>query len=444
MVGHPEIQTAQTSTLIDFIEGLAKRHGSRPALMIELGFRYQRWTYAQIWEQSGRVASLLQEMGLAKGDRALIWGPNSPHWVLAFFGCLRAGVIAVSLNMRSAEEFVRTVADKTSPKVAFLSRVTPRGNTELGVPELSLDDLEITIRDRPGPGLVAVEESDLVEIMFTSGTTGVPKGVMLTHRNLVSNVEAASQFVSVNPSDRLLSILPLSHMFEQMGRLLIMLKTGANVTYATSYQPSVLFKTMKERKVTIMLLAPQILDLFIKGIEREVSRQSKEGFWNLAMKFAGRLPFPLRRRIFRKVHDQMGGALKTIVVGGAPLPADLGARWGALGVNVIQGYGATEASPCITFHTFENPRYDSAGLPLSGVDVKIAHDGEVLVRGPNITPSYWETPDRTAEVFVDGWYRTGDQGSFDEDGFLHLNGRKKDMIVLASGQKCILKMSKLH
>ncbi|HAL46453.1 MAG TPA: hypothetical protein DCP37_01740 [Dehalococcoidia bacterium] len=427
-------QLAQTGTLTDFIEDLAAKYDSRPALLMKLGFRYQRWSYARLWEQSGRVASLLQQMGLARGDRVLIWGPNSPQWVLAFFGCVRAGVIAVPLDMRSAEDFVRTVAAKTDPKAAFISRVTPRGDIEFGVPELSLDDLEVLCIDQPPPEPVEFDETDLVEIMFTSGTTGDPKGVMLTHRNLASNVVSASQFVSGKPSDRLLSILPLSHMFEQMGGLLLPLQAGANITYATSYQPSVLFKTMKERKVTLMLLVPQILDLFMKGIEREVSRQGKEGFWRLAMTVAARVPMPVRRRIFRKVHGQLGGALDLIIAGGAPLSPELGAKWEALGVTVLQGYGATEASPGITFHTLENPRYDSGGRPLPGVDVKIADDGEVLVRGPNITPGYWEAPDRTAEAFVDGWYRTGDQGSFDEDGYLHLSGRKKDMIVLSSGQ----------
>ena len=191
---------------------------------------------------------------------------------------------------------------------------------------------------------------------------------------------------------------------------------------------------MQERKVTLLLLVPQALDLFMKGIEREVKRQGKERVWRLSQRVAERLPFALRRALFRKVHQRMGGSLRFIVSGGAAIDPELGAKWELLGVRVIQGYGATEASPLITIHKFTEPRYDSAGPPVPGLDVRISDQGEVLVRGPNITSGYWEAPEETEKAFEDGWYKTGDQGFLDSEGYLHLKGRKKDMIVLPSGQ----------
>ena len=427
-------RTSSNDTLVGFLQEKAREFGPRTALLIKPGFRYRRWTYSQLWDAAGGVATLLQQRGLTKGDRALIWAHNSPEWVIAFFGCMRAGVIIVPLDLRSSSDFVHRVVSKTGPKIAFVSRMTPQTAQDLGVSQAHLEELEALTGKLPSPEIVRVAADDLAEIMFTSGTTGDPKGVMLSHGNLTSNIYAAGLYDLGKTSDRLLSILPLSHMFEQMGGLLLALRVGANVTYPTSRQPTVLFKTMSERRVTLMLLVPQALDLMMKGIEREVSRQGKEKMWRLSLKVARFFPFRLRRLIFRRVHQRFGGAFKLVFCGGAALDSELGAKWELLGVNIIQGYGATEASPLISCHKATRPRYDSAGLPLPGVEVKISEQGEVLLRGPNITSGYWKDPDKTAEAFEDGWYKTGDQGFLDKDGFLHLNGRKKDMIVLQSGQ----------
>ena len=427
-------QATGSKTLVQFLQETARRFGHRPALLSKLGFRYRRWSYTQLWEEAGRAASLLQQRGLKKGDRALLWAPNFPQWVIAFFGCVRAGVIVVPLDLRSTTDLVQQVCSKTHPRLAFVSRLTPSGHEDLGLPEIYLEELEESAQGLPPPQGVDVASDDLVEIMFTSGTTGDPKGVMLSHRNLIANMEAASQHVPGKPSDRLMSILPLSHMFEQMGGLFMPLRCGANVTYPTSRQPTILFKTMRERKVTLLLLVPQALGLFMNGIEREVRRQGKERLWRWMMTIARCTPFRLRRLLFRRVHHRFGGSLELVFSGGAALDPELGTKWELLGIRIIQGYGATEASPVISCHTARRPRHDSAGIPLPGVDVEVSQDGEILVRGPNVTPGYWEAPEQTAAAFERGWYKTGDQGLFDKQGFLHIKGRKKDMIVLANGQ----------
>ncbi len=421
-------------TVVDFLRGAVERHGPRDALLFKPAFRYLRWTYSQLWDESGRVATLLQRRGLTKGDQVILWGPNSPHWVLIFFGCLRAGVVLVPLDLRSAPDYVERVVSRTEPKLAFTSRFTPKGETDLGVPEITFEELEGAIAGLPEPEDVDVQPHDLAEIMFTSGTTGDPKGVMLTHRNLTANIEGVSQYIFCEPSSRLLSILPLNHMYEQMGGLFMALHYGASVTYPTSRQPTVLSRTMRERKITIMLLVPQGLELLMNGIEREVARQGKEALWSKLQKIAERLPFPLRRRLFRRVHKQFGGKLDFIVSGGAALDPDLGRKWELLGVKIVQGYGATEASPVISNHTIRERRHDSTGRPLPNVEVQISGEGEILVRGENVTPGYWRAPEETAKAFDGDWYKTGDLGYFDNEGFLRIQGRMKDMIVLPSGQ----------
>ena len=335
--------------------------------------------------------------------------------------------------MQSPQDFVDRVTDKTQPNLAFGSRTTPE-HDRLQQSKVYFEELGDLVDAMPPPQEVEATGADLAEIMFTSGTTGNPKGVMITHANLISNIEAATQYIPSKPSYRLISILPLSHMFEQMASLLMTLRGGGNITYPTSRQPTVLFKTMRERKITTMLLVPQALNLFMKGIEREVSRQGKERIWHLSMKIARYVPIPLRRLLFKRVHKQFGGSLRFIVSGGAALNPDLGDKWSLLGIKVIQAYGATEASPAISSHTLARPRFDSVGRPLPRVEVKISEEGEILLKGPNITPGYWEDPENTAAVFEDGWYKTGDQGYLDQEGYLHLQGRKKDMIVLPSGQ----------
>ena len=359
--------------------------------------------------------------------------PTRRIGLLSFFGCLRAGVVLVPLDMRSTADFVGQVVAKTAPVLVITSRIVPR-DAPLQVPELLFEDLEGLIYGRAPAPPEPLSDADLAEIMFTSGTTGDAKGVLLTHGNLMANLQSVQQVIPGDPSFRMLSLLPLSHMFEQMGSLFAGLGCGASITFATSRQPAILLKTMQERKINMMLLVPQALDLFMKSIEREVANRGKQHVWELLMKLARRLPVALRRLLFRQVHARFGGHLSIVVSGGAALDQDLGEKWRRLGVSVLQGYGATEASPVISCHSLEGARFDSVGPPVPGVDVRISDAGEIQVRGPNITQGYWQAPEQTAAAFDGDWYKTGDIGFVDDGGHLHIRGRVKEMIVLANGQ----------
>ncbi len=184
-------QGSQDRTLVEFLERIAQRSGPRPALLAKSVDGFRAWSYADLWEGSGRVAAMLQSYGLKKGDRAVLWGPNSPRWALAFFGCLRAGVVVVPLDVRSGDQFVQRVVDRTQPKFVFASLETPDRPAGLDAPECILEVLEEACEGLESPEPVEIDPDDLVEVMFTSGTTGTPKGVMLSHRNLVANLQSA-------------------------------------------------------------------------------------------------------------------------------------------------------------------------------------------------------------------------------------------------------------
>ena len=421
-------------TLVELLDESQRKFGSNPALLVKPTYKYLVWNYRQLWEASGQVAHWLQQQGVGKGDRVLLWGPNTPQWVMAFFGVVRAGAVAVPLDVRSAPDFVSRVSRLTEPSLALASRrsnTTPIGE----VPVAHLEDLDQRVAGCPRePAPVDVGPDDLAEIMFTSGTTGDPKGVMLTHRNVVSNARAVSTIFVGRETDRILSLLPLSHMLEQCGGMLVPLLSGARIIYPVSRQPTFLFKAFQENKISLLLLVPQGLQLLMNGIEREVERQGKSGVWEKLHNIAPKLPMAARRRLFGAVHRRFGGGLRCVFSGGSFLDPILARKWENLGIPIVEGYGATEASPVVTFNPVSERVLGSVGKNLPGQKVRIAEDGEVLAAGPNITPGYWRNQQATDDSFEGEWYKTGDLGHLDEAGRLYLRGRKKDLIVLANGQ----------
>jgi len=421
-------------TLVDLLRVSATKHGQRTALKAKAGFRIERWTYADLRRFADRLAAYLRRRGIAKGDRVVLCAPNQPSWVGAFFGCLRSGTIVVPLDVQSPPDFVAKVIDATGPKLIFASRRTASLLQNRGIDLLLLEDLDKLLDDAPEQPDHHVEPQDIAEIVFTSGTTGDPKGVVLTHRNILSNVEAAAHVIPGKPSHRLLSLLPLSHMFEQSAGLFVPLGAGARIVYPSSRQSGVIARVLKEDRITGIIAVPQILTLLMNAIEREVTRLGKEGQWARAHAIAPRLPMFARRRLFKPALRRLGEGLQFIVCGGSYLDPQLAHRWENFGIRIVQGYGATEASPFVASNSLKERRLDSVGRPLLGQQVRIATDGEILIKGPNVFSGYWRNPEATQEVMEDGWYRTGDLGYLDEEGFLYFKGRKKNLIVLADGR----------
>lgn len=418
-------------TLVDLLQRSARLYPGRKAVFMRQGVRTLRYNYREFEARANAYANLLGDYGVHPGDRVVIWAQNQPEWPAAMFGTFLAGAVVVPLDVRSSRDFVERVIARTEPVLAFAGRPQAEVLRELEVRTLEFETLRLPARAPTPP--IAMTGDSLAEIIFTSGTTGDPKGVMLSHGNILSNVTAALQVLDLPADTRMLSLLPLSHMFEQIGGCFAAVAVGAAVCYPTSRQPAALARIMQEWKPTFIMGVPQAWALFMDGIEREAAAQGRLGLINRMRRLASPLPTRGRRALFRPVLSRFGGKLDFVASGGAALDPDVQLKWETMGVAVVEGYGATECSPIVTINPRSDRRVGSVGKPLPGQQVRLAPDGEVQVRGPNVFIGYWQNPSATAEAFDGDWYCTGDLGHI-EDGYLYLKGRKKDLIVLADGQ----------
>jgi long-chain acyl-CoA synthetase len=421
-------------TIGQMLEKAEREHGPRVALKMRKGLRLEKYTYHHLWQHAQCTAGFLQNRGMEKGERVLLWAPNSPSWVIAYLGILLGGGVVVPLDMQSTPNFVAMVAAQTEPVLALLSTSIPEAARPPSVPALHLEDLPYLLRN----GQVVfrqpqIQGQDLAELMYTSGTTGEPKGVMLTHRNLIHNVETARQMIPANPGSKALSLLPLSHIYAQFAGLLSPLDGGASIVYLPSRQPNTLLRVLRREGITTVALVPQLLQLLMSRIERGVERRGRADLWRRLHRLAPRLPMAARRFLFRSVHRELGGRLQFLLCGGAYLDPSLARKWENLGMPILQGYGMTETAAMVTYDTLCHRRLGTVGRPPPGQQVAIAPDGEILVRGENVCVGYWRNAEATKQVFRNGWYCTGDLGYLDSDGYLHFKGRKKNLIVLADG-----------
>jgi long-chain acyl-CoA synthetase len=418
-------------TIQELLRTSVSRYGERAALIEPARDGSMVFlTYNDLLEQAHGFAGALQEKGLEKGDRLLLWSASRIDWMVAFLGAMLIGAVVVPLDINSKEDFLSKIEQSTEAKYLITSQ---HQYGELKLSHAPLIDIDTLPRSRVDmAALPEITGDDLAEIVFTSGTTGQPKGVMLSHYNITSDAVASVAVVNILKDDRALSILPLSHMFELTIEIAI-LSAGASVVYARSLLPDTLLKLFASQHVTCMVLVPQALQLFLNGVEREVRRQKKERQWEVLHRIAERLPFRFRQMLFGQVHKRFGGNFRFFVSGGAYLPPKLHMRWENMGFRVMQGYGATECAPVVSVTPYNEHVYNSIGKPIPGVYVHFTEDGELLVKGPNVSPGYWKNPEATAAAFKNGWYHTGDLGYKDGKGNLYLKGRKKNLIVLANG-----------
>jgi long-chain acyl-CoA synthetase len=431
-------------TLIDLLDDAVTRYGDRPALGVKRDDDTSiHWTYRELGRRSLLAAWRLRALGLQPGDRILTWSPSTPELPAAYFGALRARLVLVPLDLRMSSAAVEGIVRKSEAKHLVLGTgrdaPDPR-DAQLGhFPTITVEALCAEPDDTfPADwesriaGWARPEPDETWELIFTSGTTGTPKGVMLSHDNTVASIETFHHIIP-RMEHRLVSLLPLSHLFEQAVGLLYAMSVGADVLYLRTLNPRVIFEAFREHRVTSMIVAPQVLDLFWSSIEREVEKRGRAAMFNRLRRIARRLPFGLRRILFRSVHARLGGEFRLFVSAGAFLPPSLQQAWEDIGVIVLQGYGTTETGTgaCTSL---EDHGLGTVGRPPKGVNIRIADDGEIQFRGRTVFKGYWQEPEKTAEAFTeDGWYKTGDIGHFDQAGRLILSGRKKDMIVLPNG-----------
>ncbi len=431
-------------TLLDLLEGSAARFGDRYALGLRRddGTTFH-WSYRETLRRGRIAAWRLRALGLQPGDRVLTWSPSTPALPAAYYGAMYARLIYAPLDSRmSADAITNIIAASGSVHLLLGSGRDAPDPREVGLerfPTTLIEDLSAD-PDKSFPpdweaqvaGWERPATDDTFQLVFTSGTTGNPKGVMLSHSAVLAGVTSFHGII--NPMEhRIVSLLPLSHSLEQAVSLFYGMDVGADILYVRSRNPRVIFDSLREHRVTTMLLVPQLLDLFWSAVEREVEKQGRTATFNRLRTIARRLPYAARRVLFRSVHAKLGGGLRLFATAGAFLPPALQQAWEDMGVIVLQGYGATEtAAGCCT--TMDDHPLGCVGWPPKPVEMRIADDGEIQFSGPNVFKAYWNNPEATAAAFTeDGWYKSGDLGQLDDKGRLHLHGRKKDIIVLPNG-----------
>ncbi|MEO5616535.1 MAG: AMP-binding protein [Candidatus Eisenbacteria bacterium] len=454
----PEPVVQLLPQLLDYA---ATRYGSSPFLLRHAAGRWQARSFEECARAMHAFTALLEREGVRPGDHVGIQSENRPEWGLVYLAILEAGAVAVPLDAQLREQEVGEIlatAGATRCVVSAQQRPVLEAVKKERLPQLALLGLdaapdlpnwESAQREFPNepPRPPRAEARDLAVILFTSGTTGQAKGVMLSHLNLLSNVEAVARVLEFGPGDRLLSVLPLHHTFESTGGFLCPLRVGASVAYARGLNSRELREDMSTSGATLFIGVPLLYEKLLSAIHRGIGErplvQRTLAHALLVVSRTLRLIAGIRagRTLLRPLREKAGlGTLRMFVCGAAPLTPEV--FWGFvdLGLPVLEGYGLTETSPVACANRPQRPLPGGVGWPLPGVDVRIVDpdaegNGEVAIRGPNVMIGYYGNPAATAEVLRDGWFYTGDLGRMLPDGRLRLTGRIKNMIATAAGKK---------
>ena len=415
-------------TLIDFFEDLSGISGD--FLAFDDGYRTWSFTYRETTDRARGFAARLHAEGIVPGQHVVIWGENRPEWIVALWGCLLRGVVLVPIDYRASTEFLQRVAAIVNARAVLVGDSVPE-LPDLGIPtwKLSLLAGQGTL---PLPPPVTHTPDTVAEVIFTSGATSEPKGVVLTHRNILANVipierEIAKYKKYARPflPIRFLNLLPLSHMFGQAMATFVPPLLSGVVVFNRTFAPDEIITQIRARRISVLVSVPKILEVLRDHVQ--------QAFPESRVPPPGRSHWVTRWWRYRRVHRAFGLKFWAMIVGAAPLDPDVEAFWGRLGFVVVQGYGLTETAPIVTLnHPFHASR-GAVGKPIGGVEVRIADDGEILVRGENVTTGYFNAPEETRSAFRDGWFHTGDIGGLDDQGRLYIRGRKKEMIVTPEG-----------
>ncbi len=440
--------------------------------------RWREYSYAEVARTIEAISKGLLSLGIQPGDRVAILSENRPEWAFVDFACLAARAADVPIYPTLTGKQTQYLLADSGARVLFVSGATQYAKVAEYLPSLpglkwivafdsavtgprvqSLDQLTAAGQAAGGQWpdwrnqALGAGPEDLATIIYTSGTTGDPKGVMLTHGNIASNVRAGMSVLPVSDDDECLSLLPLSHIFERMTGHYSMFSAGVTINYAENLES--VPANMAELRPTVVAAVPRLYEkIYARALETAI-RGSPVARWiffwakgvgeratDLAVAHQP-MPLGLRlqrwladRLVFRRIRARVGGRLKFFLSGGAPLSAEIAKFFYGAGLPILEGYGLTETSPVITVNTLSHLRFGTVGRPIPGVEIKIAADGEILTRGPHVMRGYFGRPAETAEAIdPDGWFHTGDIGEIDEDGYLKITDRKKDLIATAGGKK---------
>ena len=439
----------ERSSVADYLPEF-ERHGEACAYVQHCGYRTERWSYRRVAEIALRFARELEARNIGKGDRVMLWGENCAQWVAAFFGCAIGGVVVVPMDDGASPDFAIRVFHQVEAKLLVCSRGHAREHSDRIVPAastLTFEDLLQAIARHPSKPIsqVTVRRDDTLQIVFTSGTTAEPRGVVITHGNVLANVAPLEEQIRghlkyerfVHPV-RFLNLLPLSHVFGQFLGMFLPPLLGGTVIFQEKLNPSEIIQTVRRERVSVLVSVPRVLQSLKQKVERDLEDQGKRNDFQQRFRSSEGRHFLRRWWTFRRIHRQFGWKFWAFISGGAALDADTEEFWGRLGYAVIQGYGLTETTSLISVnHPFKLGK-GSIGKVLPGREVKLAEDGEILVRGGGIAAGYFNDGNEkqvAGERVCDeaGWYRTGDIGAFDAEGNLYFKGRKKEVIVTPGG-----------
>jgi long-chain acyl-CoA synthetase len=437
-----------SESLADFFVANFQAHRDERAYGQHRGYRMEWFTYGQILEMALQFGKELETRGIGKGERVMLWGKNCAQWVGAFFGCALRGVVVVPMDDGASADFAVRVSQQVEAKLWACSRRHAQhvGETS-AAPYLILESLSHIDGETPAllsNPIVGIRRDDTLQIVFTSGTTAEPKGVVITHGNVLANIDPLERAMQpylkyerwVHPV-RFLNLLPLSHVFGQFLGMFLPPLLGGTVIFQEELKPSEIVSTIQRERVSVLVSVPRVLQSLKQKLERDLENGAEggENIEDFRRRFRTSEGKHFLRRwwIFRGIRRQFGWKFWAFICGGAALDAETEQFWDRLGYAAIQGYGLTETTSLISVnHPFKLGK-GSIGKVLPGRDVKLAEDGEILIRGGGVASRYWRADGAHGVADEQGWYHTGDVGALDEAGNLYFKGRKKEVIVTPAG-----------
>src|ERR1700722_479282 len=440
-------------SLVDMLDRAAERYGSRVAMIARRPSGEQtQTTYRELRDKAHRAALLLATRGIKPGDRVLLIGENSPDWVLGYFAILCAGAVAVPLDQLISVEELAPIYKIAEPAAALRSSAVHKrlGSTlkdaHTKLIEIDLGELArpFILRGDAKTPLAPPERKALASILFTSGSTGAPKGVMLSHANFAAEIAMLSRVFVLGADDIVLSLLPLHHAFEFTCGMLLPIASGATIVYPLEVDAKTLSRTLADVRPTALIGVPAVWEAVHRRIVDEVEGRGPffhaafDNLRDLNRRLDANSGLNFGSIVFRQVHSALGGRLRLAVSGGSALPHRVAEFFNDIGIPLLEGYGLTEGAPVLAVARPDEPlRVGSVGRPLNGVEIKLmpatGSIGEIVAHGPNVMAGYYRNEAATAEVLRDGWLHTGDLGRFDDDGRLYVVGRAKEVIVDSGG-----------
>jgi long-chain acyl-CoA synthetase len=428
----------RSESLLSFVKNQAAL-GDGIAIRQRRGYRMESWTYGRIASEANRFARELDVRGISRGSAVVLWGENSAEWIIAFLGCVLAGVVVVPIDHGSSMEFARTVSTEVNAKLVIQSSTQQERIT---VPTIDLNSICALVAKHdssayPSPPLT---RQDTLEIIFTSGTTAEPRGVVISHGNVLANIEPLQSEIQkylryeqpFHPI-RFLNLLPLSHVFGQMLGVFIPPMLAGTVVFLDSLRPAEFMDTIRRERVSVLVAVPRLIESLQREVERQQERDGKLQSFQHDFAVAEKEKFLRRWWRFRAIHSRLGWKFWAFISGGAALPQQVETFWNRLGYAVIQGYGMTETTSLISLnHPFHSAQ-GSIGKVFPGLEVRVDENGEILVRGENVASAYRQNGQTLSVAESDGWFRTGDVAASDEGGRLYFKGRRKNVIVTPAG-----------